>query len=213
MDVTKPTTIAEADSIDLAIISPGDEDLDEVDAFLQGLALSVRDGGIIISMRSIRLDSFGTTFKLNNGASICRVEKQKTVLSIDGETEFLQKSVTRVSVLNGAAQASVAQEMLKVCDDLATQKWVFTHSSKPLEDVVPDSGIVVIMDELFSSVMETLDAKQWELLQHLAKIQRPLLWVTSRSTDPTRAAAVGFLATIRAEEQVPFFTLDVEANT
>lgn len=214
MDVTKPTMIAEADSIDLAIISPGQEDLGKVDAFVQSLALSVRDGGIIISNGSTHIDSLGRTIHLSNGASICRVEKQtKTALSIDGEAEVSQKSVTRISLLDGAAQVFVAKEVLKVCDDLATQKWVLTHSSNPLEDVSPDTGIVVVLDELFSSVMETLDAKQWELLQHLAKVQRPLLWVTSRSTDPTRAAAVGFLATIRAEEQVPFFTLDVEANT
>jgi hypothetical protein len=101
----------------------------------------------------------------------------------------------------------------KVCDSLATQKWLLESSSNPLQDISSNTGIVIVLDELFSSVMEQIDAKQWELLQHLAKVQRPLLWVTSRGTDPTRAAAVGFLATIRAEEQVPFFTLDIEAST
>ncbi|TVY39994.1 Fumagillin dodecapentaenoate synthase [Lachnellula occidentalis] len=214
MDVTKPVTITKADSIDLAIINPGQDDLVEVDAFLQSLALAVRDGGFIVSNGFAHIDSLGKTIHLSNGVSICRVEKQtKTALSIDGEAEVPPRNVTQVSILNAAAQDSISEEMSKVCDGLATQKWLLEHSVSPLEDISSNTGIVIVLDELFSSVMDSLDAKQWELLQHLSKVQRPLLWVTSRSTDPTRAAAVGFLATIRAEEQVPFFTLDVEAST
>ncbi|KFY12772.1 hypothetical protein V492_03668 [Pseudogymnoascus sp. VKM F-4246] len=214
MDVTKPITITEADSIDLAIINPGQDDLVEVDGLLQSLALTVRDGGFIISSGFAHIDSLGKTIHLSNGVSICRVAKQtETALSIDGEAEVPPRNVTQVSILDAAAQDSISEGVSKVRDGLATQKWLIEHSSNPLEDISSNTGVVIVLDELFSSVMESIDAKQWELLQHLSKVQRPLLWVTSRSTDPTRAAAVGFLATIRAEEQVPFFTLDVEAST
>lgn len=213
MDVNKPATIAGTDSIDLVIINPGKDDLTNVDAFIQSLALSVRHGGFIVSNGFARIDSLGKTIHLNNGISICRVEKpKKTTLSLDGESEAPPKSVTRVSLLNEAARGSHTEEVLKLCEDLAAGKWTLEQSSHPLEDISSNTGIVVILDELFSSLMETVDEKQWELLQHLAKMQRPLLWVTNRTADPTRAAAVGFLATIRAEEQVPFFTLDVETS-
>jgi hypothetical protein len=120
MDVTKRTKIAVADSIDLAIINPGLEDLGEVDAFVQSLALSVRDRGFIISNGSTHIDSLARTIHLSNDASICRVEKQKTALSIDGEAEVPQKSVTRINLSDGAAQVFVEEKVLKVCDDLAT---------------------------------------------------------------------------------------------
>ncbi|OBT44805.1 Type I Iterative Polyketide synthase (PKS) [Pseudogymnoascus sp. WSF 3629] len=214
MDVTKPMTITKEDSIDLVIINPGQDEMVEVDGFLQSLALTVRDRGFIVSNGFANIDSLGKTIHLSNGVSICRVEKlTKTALPINGDAEIPPRNVTRVSILNAAAQDSISEEVSKVCDGLATQKWLLEHSSNPLEDITSNTSIVIVLDELFSSVMETIDAKQWELLQHLSKVQRPLLWVTSRSTDPTRAAAVGFLATIRAEEQVPFFTLDVEAST
>ncbi|KAL5382066.1 hypothetical protein DPSP01_006743 [Paraphaeosphaeria sporulosa] len=211
MDVTKPATITGADSIDLAIINPSQDELVDVDGFIQGLAPLVREGGFIVSNGFRGIDSLGKTIHLSNGVSICRVTRGAVL--IDGETEIPQRSVTRVSLLDNATQGSISEEVAKVCEDLATQKWHLENASNPFEDITSNTGIVVVLDELFSSVMQTIDAKQWELLQHLAKVQRPLLWVTSRSADPTRAAAVGFLATIRAEEQVPFFTLDVEAST
>ncbi|KAL5454073.1 hypothetical protein PMIN06_005174 [Paraphaeosphaeria minitans] len=211
MDVTKPATITGADSIDLAIINPGQDELGDVDGFIKSLALTVREGGFIVSNGFRGIDSLGKTIHLNNGVSICRITK--TAVSIDGEADLPPRNVTRISLLDGAAQDSISEDVSKVCDDLATQKWLVEQSSNPLEEIASNTGIVVVLDELFSSVMQTIDAKQWELLQLLAKVQRPLLWVTSRSADPSRAAAVGFLATIRAEEQVPFFTLDVETST
>ncbi|KAH7070015.1 PKSKA1 [Paraphoma chrysanthemicola] len=213
MDVKRPATIAEEDSIDLAIINPGQDDMGEVDGFIRSLALSVHEGGYIISKGFPHVDSLGKTFHLSNNISICRVEKQtKTALAIDEEAEAAPRNVTRVSLLGGAAQCHIAEDVSKLCDDLASHKWLLEHSSSPLEDISSNAGIVIVLDELFSSTMESIDGKQWELLQHLARVQRPLLWVTNRTTDPTRAAAVGFLATIRAEEQVPFFTLDVETS-
>lgn len=213
MDITKPATIVEAGTLDLVIINPGKDDLGDVDPFLRSVASSVRDQGIIISTGRTEIDSFGKTVHLSNGTSICRVEQTKTSLSIDGEVEVSPKNITRVSLLDDASQDSISEKISKLSADLEAQKWVLSHSSSPLQDIVSNTGVVVVLDELFSSVMKDIDTKQWELLQHLSKVQCPLLWVTRRTVDPTRAAAVGFLTTIRAEEQVPFFTLDVEAST
>lgn len=214
MDVTRPATITGADDIDLAIVNPGRDELDQPDSFIQTLSLSVRNGGFIVSNGFTHIDSLGKTIHLSNGLSICRVEKPtEPALSLDGEAESPSRSATWVSLLNEAAQQSLSEDTLKAHDGLAADKWLLERSSNPLEDITSNTGIVVVLDELFSSIMETIDAKQWKLLQHLAKVQRPLLWVTSRSADPTRAAVVGFLATIRSEEQVPFFTLDVETSS
>jgi hypothetical protein len=216
MDISKTVAVTGPDDIDLAIINSGPNELDQFDGFMQALAVTVRDGGYIVSNGFTHIESLGKAIHLSNGVSICRVEKKHTGAvpsSFDGEGEVPSRKISRVSLLEEVAQASISEDVAKVCDGLATEKWLLEFTSDPLQDIISNTGVVVILDELFSSIMETLDAKQWELLQHLAKVQRPLLWVMNKSADPTRAAAVGFLATIRAEEQVPFFTLDVEAST
>jgi hypothetical protein len=151
---------------------------------------------------------------LDSGVSICRVQRQpKSEISIEAVEEAPVRVVTRVSLLNTAAQDLISDSLAKLTTDLAAEKWTLSSSAQPLEDITSSTNVVVVLDEIFSSVMDNIDAEQWSLLKHLAAVQRPMLWVTNRNADPTRAAAVGFLATIRAEEQVPFFTLDVEANS
>ena len=212
MDITKPAAITEVDSIDLAIVNPGNDELQDLNEFLKSLVSSIKNGGFIVANGLAQIDSLGCTIHLSNGVSICRVEKQtRTATSMGIEVGIPVQDFTRVSLLDEAAQASISNEVLELMDDLA-RKWRFQHSHNPLEDISSDTGLVVVLDELFASVMQSIDEKQWELLKYLVKMRRPLLWITNRSADPTRAAAVGFLATIRAEEQVPFFTLDVEAS-
>lgn len=214
MDVTKPATIAEADSIDLAIVNAGEDEVAWAEGIVQSLGLSVKEGGIIIASGLPDIASLGKTIQLNNGMSICRVAKQiKTAIDIEEEVEIPPTHVTRVSLLEAAAQDSCSKGIAEVSDALATKKWLVERCSNPLQDIASNTAIIVILDELFFPIMTSLDEKQWGLLKHLSNMQRPLLWVTSRTSDPTRAAAVGFIATIRAEEQVPFWTLDVENPT
>jgi hypothetical protein len=214
MDATKPASITGADSIDLAIVNPGQEDNGDLAQFLQGLALSIKDGGYLISQQLPQVESLGETIHLDSGVSICRVQRQpKSEISIEAVEEAPVRVVTRVSLLNTAAQDLISDSLAKLTTDLAAEKWTLSSSAQPLEDITSSTNVVVVLDEIFSSVMDNIDAEQWSLLKHLAAVQRPMLWVTNRNADPTRAAAVGFLATIRAEEQVPFFTLDVEANS
>jgi hypothetical protein len=155
--------------------------------------------------------SLGKSIQLPNGVSITRVEKQAAATAVE-EQEIPSKHVTRVSLLDAAAQDSYSKSMTDVTDALTTERWLVKGSLNPMQDI-STSTAVVILDELFTPIMDSLNDEQWKLLKHLTVLQRPLLWVTSRAQDPTRAAAVGFLSTIRAEEQVPFWTLDVENPT
>lgn len=66
-----------------------------------------------------RINSLGKKIHLSNGVIICRAGKQtKTALTIDIEVKVSPRSETLVSILNVAAQNSISEEVLKVCDGL-----------------------------------------------------------------------------------------------
>ena len=74
---------------------------------------------------------------------------------------------------------------------------------------------VLILDELSTAVMDCLDERQWEILQHLIQKECQILWVTSGAqmnvTDSTKAAISGFFRVLRAEESLlRLVVLDVE---
>ncbi|KAI0194583.1 putative polyketide synthase [Astrocystis sublimbata] len=74
---------------------------------------------------------------------------------------------------------------------------------------------VLIMDELGDDVMANLDGRQWEILQHLVRIQCHILWVTTGAqmlvTNPSRAIIQGFFRVLRNEEpKACLTTLDVD---
>ncbi|KAI1765524.1 PKSKA1 [Hypoxylon sp. FL1150] len=210
LDLSKPAAVTAANSIDLAIVNAGQNATIEFDATAQGLATTVKEGGFIITsgFPEVTLSRIGKTIELGGGVHLCQVKKETEAIN-----EVSEASIVRVSLVDSAIQQSHSKEMAQVQDALAAKGWPIESSSNPLQDINSSASIVVVLDELFSSVMTDIDDKQWALLKHLTEVHCPLLWVTNRTADPTRAAAVGFLSTIRAEEQIPIFTLDVESTS
>ncbi|KAK8058457.1 Acyl transferase/acyl hydrolase/lysophospholipase [Apiospora phragmitis] len=83
---------------------------------------------------------------------------------------------------------------------------------------VPRGSKVVVVDELRSQIMSTLDHHQWALLQTLVAKECDILWVTSGAqlsvTEPNRALVNGLFRTVRNE--TPFLriiNLDTERAT
>jgi hypothetical protein len=211
MDINKPANFAEADSIDLAIINAGDQAMTHADGIVQTLAMAVKEGGFIVATGLPGIATLGKTIVLDDGMSICRMAKQGDKAPHD--LQISSTTVNHLSLLEKASQQECSEKMAEVSSGLTPKSWLLKSCTDPIQEISSNASIVIVLDELFSPVMTSLNERQWGVLQHLSKVQCPVLWVTSRSTDPTRAAIGGFLATIRAEEQVPLFTLDVEHTT
>ncbi|KAF2964211.1 hypothetical protein GQX73_g9381 [Xylaria multiplex] len=81
---------------------------------------------------------------------------------------------------------------------------------------IPPKSKVLVLDELYSSVMSSLDQQQWVMLQDLVEKECDILWVTTGAqvsvNEPDKALIKGLLRTVRRE--APFLTLlslDVES--
>lgn len=120
--------------------------------------------------------------------------------------------IYHVSFLNTAQNASS-----KILDSLRDSQWNVHNCSQPLSEI-ETSQTVLILDELSVSVMDRLDERQWQVLQHLVQKECRVLWVTLGAqldvTDPTKAAINGFFRVLRAEEPLlRMITLDVEQQS
>jgi NADPH:quinone reductase-like Zn-dependent oxidoreductase len=77
--------------------------------------------------------------------------------------------------------------------------------------------MVLILDELVSSIMTHPDTKQWNDIKQIIQKQSKILWVTSGAhlnvSNPNAAAINGFFRSVRAEEGVRLVNLDVEHPT
>ncbi|KAK7915179.1 type I iterative PKS [Apiospora marii] len=210
LDLAKPASFPAPNSIDLAILSAKERDVVGIDAAIQQVGYAMSDRGFIVAcgLPESMLSRLGKTVALTGDACICEVNKR-----IDVGHGSPTASVVQVSFAGHAAQSSDLEQVNRLLGALQSKDWSLQRSHNPLLlNSISKDTIVVVLDELFSSVVDRMDDRQWELLKHLAQVQCPILWVTSRSTDPTRAAVVGLFSTIRAEEQIPLFTLDVEGG-
>lgn len=101
---------------------------------------------------------------------------------------------------------------------LEERGWNFTNHPDLSVDTLPSHSHVVLLNELDASVLDTTRPEQWQVLQALIQNQNNLLWVTQggqlQVTNPTSAAAQGFLRVIRAEEPLlRLLTLDVASSS
>lgn len=120
----------------------------------------------------------------------------------------MRPTIYHVSFLDTSQLASGSLDFLR------DGKWNIRSCLHPLSEI-ETSQTVLILDELSVSVMDRLDKRQWQILQHLVEKECRILWVTSGAqldvTNPTRAAINGFFRVIRAEEPLlRLITLDVE---
>lgn len=111
----------------------------------------------------------------------------------------------------------INQKASKILESLRDRKWNVQSCLHPLSEI-QTSQTVLVLDELSVSVMDRLDERQWDILQHLVQKECRILWVTSGAqldvTNPTRAAINGFSRVLHAEEPLlRMITLDVEQQS
>ncbi|EOD48494.1 putative polyketide synthase protein [Neofusicoccum parvum UCRNP2] len=97
---------------------------------------------------------------------------------------------------------------------LASTGWRIKEQACPSVDV-PAKSAVLILDELYSSVLSTVTPAQWQIIKDITTRGCRLLWVTQGAhlhiASPERAMANGLFRTICAEDpSAHCTTLDVE---
>ena len=102
----------------------------------------------------------------------------------------------------------------KIEDGLKRIGWDLKEYSASFELLEP-KAIVLVMDELSSALLPTIQEKKWEGIKALTQAGKRILWVTKGSqfdvTEPDRAMIHGLFRTVRAEDpSVSVTTLDVE---
>ena len=100
---------------------------------------------------------------------------------------------------------------------LEASGWTITHQA-PLASKTTDGSIVLILDELWNSVLTQVNEEQWSSIKSLASSGNPLLWVTSgaqgRVTNPNQAMISGLFRVARQENNMAkLTTLDVQSST
>ena len=124
----------------------------------------------------------------------------------------VQTTNNQVNVVRLTSSTPATQ---KIEDGLKRIGWELADHSAPFELLEP-KGIVLVMDELSSALLPTIQEEQWESIKALTQTGNRILWVTTGSqfdvTEPDRAMAHGLFRTVRAEDpSVSVTTLDVES--
>ncbi|KAK4120691.1 PKSKA1 [Parathielavia appendiculata] len=202
LDASNPASAASGTKFDLIIVKAGSEsNLDEL-TLVKSLAESVREGGFIVAsgLDASTLSRLGKTFALGENVCMCRAK-------VDKQQYEKRPKVAHVSLLGERPS-----ELVGVLDALAAKGWTFQNCANS-EEITSNDAVVVVLDELFASLMDTLSEQQWSVLKHIVRQRCRLLWVTAGAQlgveHPTRAAIVGLFRTIRAEEHLHLATLDV----
>ncbi|KAI0533592.1 PKSKA1 [Xylaria digitata] len=199
--LSDPAEIGSGGKFDLAIVKKrlGILSPEEEDFIRQTLNLAIRPGGFIVAagLDDDVLTSLGkaVTFPLTSGkVTLCRCQSTRN------DNAASRLPIKHVQLLDTESEHSTAVD--EILGKVSKYGWAIQKQS------------VIIMDEIFKSVMDNMTETQWEIIKKITQQRSRLLWVTSGGhldvTDPTRASITGLLRTIRAEEQTPLMTLDVE---
>ena len=97
---------------------------------------------------------------------------------------------------------------------LRQKGWQFSEHDLPFQEI-KSKGIVLVLDELASPVLPTIQEEQWQALKDLVSLGSKVLWLTERSqltvSNPENAMIHGLARTVRAEDpSVSLTTLDLE---
>ncbi|KAI1212630.1 reducing type I polyketide synthase [Annulohypoxylon truncatum] len=96
---------------------------------------------------------------------------------------------------------------------LSKSSWNIIPATSPSQ--IPPGGKVLVLDELWNSIMPHLDQQQWRALHELIEKRCDILWVTTgaqmSAPDPAKAIVSGLFRVIRGEEPLlNLINLDVE---
>ena len=126
-------------------------------------------------------------------------------------TTTTQPSLSLVTFSDTPTQCnSITQSMVKL-------GWHVTDYHYTAVDHIPVEDCVLVLDEISSPVLPTIQSHQWEALQKLISSQHKILWVTAGSqfdvSDPYKALFHGLARSARAEDpSLVLKTLDVESD-
>ncbi|KAJ5137885.1 reducing type I polyketide synthase [Penicillium atrosanguineum] len=205
LDITKTEEIVADTKFDLVIVKAS-EPVEPIvrDRVLKSVSQSVENGSIILGVgHSIALGAFGSVQALDDDLSIVRVE-----------TEKLQ-DVTLPTVSYISLTGTVDEASSKVLGHIVQSGWNIQKVTDA--STLPEGHMVLILDELVSSIMTHPDTEQWNNIKQIIQRQSKILWVTSGAhlnvSNPNAAAINGFFRSVRAEEGVRLVNLDVEHST
>ena len=139
------------------------------------------------------------------------VQRSITIATAKPQTVQVTPS-NQVNLVRFTSSTTVTQ---KIEDGLKRIGWDLAEHSAPFE-LLESKGIVLVMDELSSTLLPTIQEEQWEGIKALTQTGNRILWVTKGTqldvTEPDRAMAHGLFRTVRAEDpSVSVTTLDVES--
>lgn len=127
----------------------------------------------------------------------------------DPDTTF-PRHISLVNLAESSATAKIRKELEQL-------GWQISEHCSPFEHVQAESTVLVLND-LFSPTLPSIQEDQWESLKKLVSIGSRILWVTEGSqldvSDPNKAMIHGLARTIRAEDpSVSLTTLDVQITS
>ncbi|GIZ44216.1 hypothetical protein CKM354_000742000 [Cercospora kikuchii] len=200
-DISKPAAVPSDVKVNLAILKATGSEISP-ESILASLVTSVAPGGFIVAsgMSQELMNSLGKTMSLSDGAILCQMDSDKA---------DQRPIIKHLSMMPPSERADA------LISGLHKQHWVIETCSNPIEDVKGADDVVLVVDELFDSIVDRFDEKQFEIIKTMVERRCTVLWVTAggqlKVTDPNKAAVVGLFRTVRAEEQVKLVTLDVES--
>lgn len=115
-----------------------------------------------------------------------------------------------------ASLAETTPDAVSIQSRLETIGWTVERQTYPFSKST-DGAIVLILDELFGSVLTNVNETQWSGIKGLVTSGNPLVWVTqgaqSPVTNPSNAMVHGFFRVARQEDgNVNLTTLDVQSS-
>ncbi|KAF4769894.1 hypothetical protein HAV15_011851 [Penicillium sp. str.  len=208
--------ILEGVQFNLAIvtISPS-ASAEEVTAVVASVHLSMHDNGLVLVIgqetstdiqAALSDNNFGNIHTLSDDVYLCSPVSTRN----NEEDHISARPIIKHVSLQPTAQKASSQ----IIESLRYRNWI-VDSVLDVASGTSANETVLILDELSTTVMDSLDERQWQILQNLIQKECQILCATSGAqmdvTDPTKAAISGFLRVLRAEEPLlRLVVLDVE---
>ncbi|KAJ5687268.1 hypothetical protein N7536_009887 [Penicillium majusculum] len=208
--------ILEGVQFNLAIVTVSPSaSAEEVTAVVASVHLSMHDNALVLVIgqetstdiqAALSDNNFGNIHTLSDDVYLCSPVSTRN----NEEDHISARPIIKHVSLQPTAQKASSQ----IIESLRNRNWI-VDSVLDVASGTSANETVLILDELSTTVMDSLDERQWQILQNLIQKECQILWATSGAqmdvTDPTKAAISGFLRVLRAEEPLlRLVVLDVE---
>ncbi|RWA09891.1 hypothetical protein EKO27_g5202 [Xylaria grammica] len=191
--------------LDLAVIRLPSYHSPRLTQAVQNIVSHIKKGGLaIIASENLSYDSLYSQFLQ---ARLCPLACSPIIGIGQIPYDSIQSSSTATTLVKIVNLSHCQIEL-----DTQSSKWHFEHLKDPLNLNYRDK--VIIVDELETSVMATINQDAWDTLKHLIRKECDILWVTRGSQmqvdHPNGSIIHGLFRTIRNEHPgLNLVTLDV----